>query len=138
MMPARRLTADQLAHAFAMRERGFTYGQIALRLDVSQGAIAWHCLKHGVESPRTTPSLSTGGAKPGAIERRGNHLVRRFTPEEDRMILAMEAAGHNRAAIGRACTPPRAPNSITGRLMTLARHEERAATRAETQETAHA
>ena len=63
---------------------------------------------------------------PGPVEmKRGNHVVRRFTPEEDALLLTLEAEGLSYTEIGRRLERPH--TSISGRLMTLARHEERRA-----------
>jgi DNA-directed RNA polymerase specialized sigma24 family protein len=50
--------------------------------------------------------------------------VRRFTTEEDDWIVEYELRGYSHAEIGRRLG--RKPNSIKGRLATLARREERA------------
>ena len=55
---------------------------------------------------------------------RNGFAVRHFTPEEDDRLLALEAEGKTYTEIGRLMN--RKPNSIRGRLMTLARREARA------------
>lgn len=130
-MAKRKLTEEQLQQAFAWREAGRSVRWIANRLNISEGAISWHCLKAGVESPRTARGAFVSRVMPGAVEQRGDHLVRRYSEAEDRLILTMAARGATNTEIGRALTPSRAPNSIQGRLMTLARREERLASQQE-------
>lgn len=118
------ITEELKAKIYLNREAGKSIGWISQRVGLSKGAIAWHCLRDGVESPKTRGKVITP-RRPGAVEQRGNHVVRRFTAEEDAMLVRMAREGHGYTAIGRACTPPRRPNSIKGRLMTLARHDAR-------------
>ena len=54
---------------------------------------------------------------------RGDHIVRRFTSDEDSVLLQLEAEGLRICEMSRALGRP--PNSIRGRLMTLARHQAR-------------
>lgn len=113
-------TFDRMAE---MRERGLSYGQIGRLLNMSPGAVSWHCLRLGVESPK--PLKGHFNPKPGpTVMKRGNHVVRRFTPAEDRMLLEMEMEGIKRSEICKALG--RSNNSVLGRLMTLARRDARA------------
>jgi hypothetical protein len=57
------------------------------------------------------------------VHERSGHLVRRFTEAEDEQILVLKERGLTNAAIGRRLK--RAPHSILGRLMTLARQDAR-------------
>jgi transposase-like protein len=109
--------ADRVAE---MRERGATLEAIGRELGFSAGNINWICLKYGIEGPRKKKL----GDRGPLVVRRGNHEVRRFTPEEDAKITAMELAGKKRVDIARELK--RKPNSILGRQMTLARRAERA------------
>lgn len=104
-----------------LRERGNSYQAIANRLGMSLGAVYWHCLRLGVEKPGTPKNKTNIG--PMQVKR-GNHVVRRFTREEDDRIQEMAIAGKNNSEIARALG--RKPNSIKGRLLTLARRDERA------------
>lgn len=54
---------------------------------------------------------------------RGGHIVRRFTPEEDKVLTEMDMAGERVCEMARRLN--RKPNSVRGRLMTLARQEAR-------------
>ena len=120
-MPARKYSDSLLDRAAAMRDEGHSYTAISQRLEISYGAVYWHCLRLGADSPRAQRSREHA---PGPrVVSRGNHQVRRFTDDEDRRLLAMELDGETVSAIARALG--RKPNSITGRLMTLARREAR-------------
>lgn len=86
---------------------------------MTPGAVDYHCLRRGAEIPK--PNRSPMFKK--REERRGNHVVRRFTADEDAMILRMELEGRGVCEIARRLGRPH--NSIIGRMMTLARQEER-------------
>ena len=122
------MTPQQLEQIADMRERrGWSYKRIANALGMSPGAVSWYCLKEAIEAPN--PRKPVTEIK-GPLEfRRGNHIVRRFTPEEDGVILAMEMAGASRAAIARRLG--RKSNSVLGRSMCLARRLERGGTPSE-------
>lgn len=124
-----RLSEAQLAEMAALRERGWSCGRIGLKFGLSGDVIYWHCLRLGADPPnlraRVLPATATG---PRTMKR-GNHVLRRYTPAEDRQILALDAQGKGDTEIGRALG--RKPNSIRGRLMTLARHDARREARQE-------
>lgn len=126
-MAARKLTEEQIERACILRETGLSSTQIAskLGLAVSQGALDWHFLIRGADPPGARPPTDPY-RQAGQECQRGNHTVRRFTREEDTLMLAMSGLGKNPSEIGRVMNPARRPNSITGRLATLARHAERA------------
>lgn len=120
-MSARKYSDDLIDEAARLREKGMSCAAIAKRLDMSVGAVSWHCLRLGADSPNTTANAP---AKMHHSEvKRGNHIVRRFTPEEDQLITRMDMRGASLAEMSRATG--RRHNSIRGRLMTLARHEDR-------------
>jgi transposase-like protein len=114
------MTSEQLAIVERMRAKGKSYRQIARRMGMSPGAISWYCLRYAIEGPK---GRIKSRVKPGAISTRGNHVVRRFTPEEDQKIVEMRLSGMSINVI--AGTMGRATSSILGRLMTLAAWEER-------------
>jgi IS30 family transposase len=114
------MTDEQRAIIERMRAKGKSYGQIGMRIGMSPGAISWYCLRYAIESPK---GRTKSAIKPGTISTRGNHVVRRFTPEEDRQIVEMRLAGASIKVI--ADTVGRATSSIFGRLMTLAAWDER-------------
>jgi hypothetical protein len=101
--------------------RGWSYQRIGRKIGLSEGAVSWHCLMLGIEPPQACQSWPV--PRGPLVMKRGNHLLRRFTPDEDARLLALEAEGKSRNAIGRAIG--RRPNSVTGRLATLARREAR-------------
>lgn len=123
-MAVRRLTKGLLEHAIEMREAGVSVRQIAREIGCSQGALRWQFLKLAVDPPKPPPVWPDYYLKVPQINR-GNHVVRAFTPDEDARLLELERQGLGDSAIGRALD--RRPNSVRGRLMTLARQEERAA-----------
>ena len=123
-MSRRRMTDEVLARAIAMRERGLSLEQIGRRLGFSAKALSWHFLKHAVEKPKPT-KLWPDHYLRCPLVRRGNHMVRAFTPEEDAQLVVLEQQGLRLSAIARSLNRPR--NSVLGRLMTLARREEREA-----------
>lgn len=107
--------------AAELREAGWTYDEIALKIGRDAGSVAWHCLAVGADPPNAKPIDKTIKGPP--VYRRGRHHVRRFTPEDDAELIRRTNAGENPAQVGRALG--RKPNSIRGRLMTLARHDAR-------------
>jgi IS30 family transposase len=119
-----RLSERDVETIVAMRERGASYRAIGHAIGKSKGVVSWHCLRLAVDPPQPAP-LRPDYHLLVPVVRRGNHQVRAFTPAEDARLLELEAQGLGYAAIGRALG--RRPNSIKGRLMTLARREERAA-----------
>ncbi len=132
-MGRRKLTDEQIEKAIAWREAGCSSRWIAGQLGgkVSSSALDWHFLKHAVESPNTAAGQHSGNRlsgrnQPGSVVQRGNHVVRRFSPEEDEQLLALASEGLGHSAIGRRLMPPRKPNVVLGRLLTLARREARA------------
>lgn len=121
-MTAQKYTEAQIQDAMALRERGLSYGQIATRVEMTAKAVSHHCLMRGVDSPRTADK-PTVNSNPRTYFRNGV-MVREFTPEEDRKILDWALAGMSRYKMARRLG--RANNSVTARLATLARNEQRA------------
>lgn len=103
----------------------YSYGQIAIAIGkgISANAVSWHCLRLGAELPRKT-RLRPNYHLEQPVMKRGKHIVRAFTPAEDAQLTVLSLQGLGDTAIGRALG--RRPNSVRGRLMTLARREERA------------
>jgi len=121
-MPARKITDAQIKQIVELRERGLGYRLIAEIVGVTESSVSWHCLRLGVEPPKPTPiNLDRRRGEP---VKRGGHLVRPFTEEEDALLLTLEWAGHGPSAIARRLG--RRPNSVRGRQLTLARHQARA------------
>ncbi|GJD92877.1 hypothetical protein [Methylobacterium iners] len=120
-MPTRKLTDAELDRLVEMRERGKTHAVIARALGCSVSAVSYQCLRLGVETPKP-PSVSIEIRGPLVTTRNG-YMVRRFTPEDDAQILAMEAEQRSVSEIARHLG--RQPHSVRQRLMTLARREAR-------------
>ncbi|MCC3246169.1 hypothetical protein LG047_12700 [Methylocystis sp. WRRC1] len=121
MTRRRRFSDRDMQEIAELREAGWTYARIGQRFGISGNSISYYCLKMGVEPPVVAKCWSS--VKGPASMVRGNHVVRRFTPVEDSLLLKLEAEGASYSEIGR--TLGRAPNSIAGRLMTLARRDAR-------------
>lgn len=100
---------------------GWGYNRIAEHLDVSPGAVSWYCLMDGIERYGVPGPVRE--IKSPAAYRRGAHIVRPYAPEDDALLLVLEAEGKTYSEIARAID--RRHNSIAGRLATLARREER-------------
>ncbi|WP_421792809.1 hypothetical protein [Hyphobacterium sp.] len=116
-----KVSAQQIAEICEMRERGLTFGQIALKTGIHKETVNWHCTRNAADPPGARP-LAEDIVGP-AVMKRGDHIVRRFTPDEDRQILAMRQRGMRPADIARKIE--RKPHSVAGRLITLARKEQR-------------
>jgi len=115
------LSAEEKAFAIEKRELGWSCERIARSLGCSAGSVSWHCLQVGADPPNAKP-IDTSIRGPMAVVRNGK-LVRRYSPEEDRKLVALSLSGKTHTEIGRELG--RRPNSVRGRLMTLARHEAR-------------
>lgn len=115
------LTQAERDIAAEMRERGLSCGRIARKLKCSEGAVSWAMLAMGVDphADRTLPPVPTEPI----IQYRASGAVRRFTIDEDDVLLSLEAQGLSANAIGKRLG--RKANSVTGRLRTLARRAER-------------
>jgi len=120
-MPSPRSKIDINRLAELREERGWSVARIAAELGISPGAVSWQCLRHGIE-PRVGSSASRSYA-PGRTYVRGGHQIRAFSAEEDALLQQMALDGASNSEIGRRLG--RNPNSIMGRLMTLARREAR-------------
>ncbi|GEP09876.1 helix-turn-helix domain-containing protein [Methylobacterium gnaphalii] len=116
-----RLTEADRERIATMREAGKSCGQIAAAIGCSISAVSWQCLRLGAEPPHPQ-RLKEVPTVPGSV-RRGNHIVRRFTADEDAKLVELEAEGLTTAEISRRLGRP--PNSVLGRIMTLARRDAR-------------
>ena len=117
----RRLSGAEIERIVVMRERGATYRTIGDAIGCSAEAISYHCLKLAVEAPKHGESWD-GIKGPEKMSRNG-HMVRRFTAAEDETLRQLEANGVNYSEIARRLGRRR--SSVVGRLMTLARKDER-------------
>jgi hypothetical protein len=117
------LSDEQLDEMVELRESGRSIQQIAdhftaLGTVISAGSINWQLTRLGIYGPKGLGRLPQARSD---FVRRAGHTVRLFTPEEDEQLLELEASGENYSAIAKKVG--RKPNSIRGRLYTLARRE---------------
>ena len=122
MKPRRKLTDAQIEEIVRLRELGHSYEWIAAKVGFTANAVAWQCCRLGAEAPNST-ARSWDRIQGPAVQKRGDHVVRRFTPQEDALLLALASGGIIHSEIARRMG--RKPNSIYGRLMALARREAR-------------
>jgi hypothetical protein len=122
-VPAPFITNKMLNRAIEMREDGATLAYIAGQVGCSEKALSYHFLKNAVEPPNPRP-LRPEHYLQCPLVKRGDHVVRAFAPDEDARLMDLEAQGLKDSDIGRILQ--RKPNSVRGRLMTLARRDERA------------
>lgn len=119
-MTRRYLTQQQVDFILEKVEAGWNQRRIAAAVPCSVSTVYWQALKNGADRPNPPKLRPTGPA----VVKRGDHFVRRFTPEDDARLLALEAGGATDTEIARALG--RRANSIRGRMATLARMEARA------------
>jgi DNA-binding CsgD family transcriptional regulator len=112
---------EQVDRALEQRERGRSFGEIAVFTGMTVNAVKYHCLKNGVEGPRLS-ELSPPRAERKTYVRNGI-VVRLFTAEEDRTILEMSMSGKTSRQIGAAMGRDR--TVVANRLRALARREQR-------------
>lgn len=108
--------------AAAMRyEAGEKPRRICKDLGISIGLFNWNMLRLGADPPgaKVLPARAPG---PAVVKRNG-FTVRHFSAAEDRALEELASEGFGDTAIGRQIG--RRPNSVKGRLMTLARHAAR-------------
>lgn len=123
MPSSKRFTEADCERMAEMREAGASYNVIAREFKCSAKAISWHCLRLGADPPKPMPLRPDYYLQCPTLKR-GNHIVRAFTPDEDARLVAMELEGKSITEIARVLG--RKWNSCRGRLMTLARRDERA------------
>ena len=121
-MAARKYSAELIDQVLARRAAGEGIARIAGDLGMSIGAVNYHLLESGVvpDCQREMRVLPVRKAV-----RRGNHVVRGFTPAEDAKAVKMRLAGSGIAAIAKAIDRPAV--SVRARLQILARRDEVAA-----------
>jgi len=123
---ARILSEAQIEEMCELREKGWPVERIAAHFTeagtrVSPGSIAWQCLKHGAD---TTPKRRGICTQPVEPYRRGGHVVRPYTADDDVLLRVLDMQGFRVSVIARRLG--RKENSIRGRLLTLARRDARA------------
>jgi len=120
-MPKRKYSDALLEEAAYLREEGLSYSAIGRQLGISPDAAEFHCLRLGADSPKAARR------KPHTRNvlqyTRAGRVVRRFTKEEDALLLRLEAEGLRFVEIARRMG--RKSNSIQMRLRTLARQDAR-------------
>lgn len=129
-MSGRILSDNQILEMCRLREKGWGTVRIAQHFTakgtkVSPGSIQWQCLVHGADAP---PRLRGKHTQPAAPYQRGKHIVRPYTADDDALLRALDCQGISMSVMARRIG--RRPNSIRGRLATLARMEARAEDRA--------
>lgn len=110
-------TQKQLDRMAELVEAGVPHHKIAEEMEATTGAVDWQLLRMGVTGPRSTKFSQNGGSY-----LRHGRVVRRFSSEEDKVLLELEAEGLGPYKIG--CRIGRSHNSVMGRLATLARHDQ--------------
>ena len=126
-MPGKRILSDQqLDKLFELRGRGWGSQRIVEYFasegtTVSVGVVEWQCLKAGADRPKKFWGKPN---RPGAPYVRKGYTVRPFAPEDDELLRQLDMEGIRISDISRRLG--RAPNSVRGRLYTLARRDERA------------
>lgn len=121
-----KLTAEQSAEIADLRERGWSYGRIAMKFGVSDGAVHYHCLKQGAFSPKTCGPVAYADQQKPVVVAKDGRTQRRFSPEDDAQLQNLALSGKKLREICELTG--RAPTSVRMRLMTLALHDEMAAT----------
>lgn len=120
----RKLTPEQAEMIASLRSEGLAPRVIAERFGVSEGLIKYYCLRNGIDPPKNSAKRLPPVPQKSVIYRRADgHLIRRFSAEEDQLLLRLEAQGCNYNAIAR--TMGRTRNTVISRLACLARRDER-------------
>lgn len=118
----RKIAPGQSEEIAELRERGWSYGRIAMKFGVSEGAIHYHCLKQGAVSPRGRGRIAFADQTKPCLVAKDGRTQRRFSPAEDAQLQRLSVEGKK---ISEICEiMGRAPTSVRMRLMTLALHEE--------------
>ena len=120
-----KLSPGEKARLLRLREeRGWSYSKIATEFGMSRSGVEWQCLTAGVVAPQSR--IKDFGARRGplTVNCRDGRVIRRFTPEEDAVLLHRSLAGETPADIARSHVPKRRPGVITYRLLALARMQE--------------
>ncbi|MDF1506215.1 hypothetical protein, partial [Roseisolibacter sp. H3M3-2] len=120
-MSRAKLTRDQVDELAALREQGWSYGALAARYGITQGAVHYRCLSEGALSPR---AVRLGRCNHGGEQRGFGGRCRQFSSSEDAQLLALRRKGSSVPAIARELG--RANTSVRIRLLTLELAEERA------------
>ena len=119
------LTSGELERiAFMTETRKWGIQRIADEIGCSIGSVYWAQLRIGADKDvsKSLPPVPT--------ERRtyvrNNFTCYGFNQSDDGILRKLDEQGVSHAEIGRRMHPKRLPNSVKGRLMTLARRDARA------------
>lgn len=109
-----------------LREKGWGIVRIAEHFaqcgsPISANAINWQCMKVGADPPLRHWGKHTQAAEP--YSRNGN-VVKPYSAAEDALLVELDIQGFKLSVIARRMG--RRTNSVKGRMMTLARREQRA------------
>lgn len=116
----RTLTDDQIDQMAEWREAGRSYEWIGRHFGLSAQAIRWQCLRVGADRP---DGHKFGQSKMPMVTVRNGREVRRFTAEEDALILQRKEQGATNTEIARELG--RKAHSVLGRAMTLGMQADR-------------
>lgn len=126
-MPGKRILSDlQIEEMAELYEAGWTYARIAEHFTragtpIHAATLHWQCMRVGADAP---PHRWRTPTQPAAPYSRGGRVVRPYTADDDALLNVLDQQGFAYAVIARRMG--RKPNSIKGRLMTLARRDARA------------
>jgi transposase-like protein len=122
MSRRRNFTPQEKNEIIALREKGWGLERLAEEFSCTVGSISWCCLMNGVTAPGNAHRKPIDNTYLEPNYTRNGKSVRRFSPQEDRLIEDMREKGETIAAICRATD--RRHNSIIGRLCAIARRKE--------------
>lgn len=130
-MGSRILSDAQIEEMCELREKGWGIDRIAAHFTahgtkISGNAINWQCMLNGADVPIHLRGKHTQASAPF---RRGDHIIRPYTKDDDALLRVLDMQGFKVATIARRMG--RKHNSIRGRLLTLARMDARAEEAAE-------
>jgi hypothetical protein len=115
------LPSELYDRAVELRESaGMAVRAIAKQLSISRGALRHSFDRDAVLPPGAELPIVYG---PPIIQCRDGRVIRRFTPEEDRIITAKRKARVSLVKIGASLTPPRRHTAVLMRLRILARRQ---------------
>lgn len=116
----RQLSPEDVEAILQLAEEGVGELEIARRFGRPRSSIAWHLYRHGYKAARPREAIT--------YRRRDGRVVRRYGPEEDRVLLDLRAQGLSIRAIAAELTKrfgyPRKPHSVRVRLILIAARED--------------
>ena len=125
-MARRTLSEATIETAIRLREEDeLPLRVISQRIGCSRGALQWHFLRNGIDTPLRLRKSAHAENRPRQWSRHGRPVIL-FTPAEDRLIEALARDGMKNREIGQRLDPPRGAMTIVVRLLYLARRAARA------------